>query len=230
MNTQQIVATDRWRMDHPGSRAAVVTYRWLDRTSTPDLDRLKRELEADLRERWGSATKAEINADPTLAAYERHDKRFGQNYHVAMQIRSIAQKGKTIPDRNPAIEVMFMTELTTGVLAAAQDADLIQFPITVDSATGDETYIRYDGVEERCKAGDQLMRDGAGAVLTSIAQGPTAYGLVGEGTTAVTYCFYFPEGVAEVVIAESVAYLDTCVRAFSPNAVANEPMIVSADG
>ncbi|MDQ2681981.1 MAG: hypothetical protein M3Y37_00500, partial [Chloroflexota bacterium] len=216
MGTPQIVATEHWQTDHPGSRAAAVTYRGLVLASTPELDRLKRDLEAELRARWGEATKAEISSEPTLAAYERHDKRFGQNYHVAMQIRSIAQKGKTIPDRSPAIEAMFMTELKTGVLAAAQDADQIIFPITVDSATGDETYTRYDGVEERCKAGDQLMRDGSGAVLTSIAQGPTAYGLVGEGTTAVTYCFYFPDGVTDDVIAQSFAYLDTCVRAFSP--------------
>ncbi len=181
-------------------------------------DAMKRELESELIARWGTATKQETQADPTLAAYERYDKRFGQNYHVTMQIRSIAQKGKTIPDRNPLIEAMFMTELKTGVLAAAQDADRITLPITVDSATGDETYIRYDGVEERCKPGDQVMLDATGQVLTSISQGPTAYGLVNDATTAVTYCFYFPDGVTDAVIEESLAYLETCIRSFSPEA------------
>ena len=45
-----------------------------------------------------------------------------------MQILSIAQKGKSIPSRNPLIEAMFMTELNTGVLASAQDADRIAVP------------------------------------------------------------------------------------------------------
>lgn len=218
MSENQIIATDRWRIEHPGSRAAVVTWSNLTQSSTSMFHAKKRELESELIARWGTATKQELQADPTLAAYERHDKRFGQNYHVTMQIRSIAQKGKTIPDRNPLIEAMFMTELKTGVLAAAQDTDLISLPITVESAKGDETYIRYDGVEERCKPSDQVMHDATGQVLTSISQGPTAYGLVSDATTAVTYCFYFPDGVTDKVIEESLAYLESCIHSFSPEA------------
>ncbi len=189
---------------------------------------MKRELEAELRARWGSATKQELLADPTLAAYQRHDQRFGQNYHVAMQILSIAQKGKSIPSRNPLIEVMFMTELNTGVLASAQDADRIAFPIAVDSADGSEQYTRYDGVEELCKAGDQLMRDADGNVLTSIAQGPTAFGLVTPETTAVAYCFYFPAGVPDLAIDDSLGYLDQCIRAACTGAKRTGSTIIAA--
>jgi DNA/RNA-binding domain of Phe-tRNA-synthetase-like protein len=217
MTDQLLDGTDRWRDEHPGSGAAVVLYRGLSADDeTAALAALKRELEAGLRARWGSATKQELLADPTLAAYQRHDQRFGQNYHVAMQILSIAQKGKSIPNRNPLIEAMFMTELMTGVLASAQDADQIAFPVTVDAADGSEPYTRYDGVEERCKTGDQLMRDANGEILTSIAQGPTAFGLVTPETTAVAYCFYFPAGVPESAVTESLAYLDQCIRAACP--------------
>jgi DNA/RNA-binding domain of Phe-tRNA-synthetase-like protein len=197
----------------------VVVYRGLSAgDETNAFAAMKRELETGLRARWGSVTKQELLADPTLAAYQRHDQRFGQNYHVAMQIISIAQKGKSIPSRNPLIESMFMTEVKTGVLASAQDADQIALPIEIDSADGSEQYIRYDGVEERCKAGDQLMRDANGMILTSIAQGPTAFGLVTPETTAVAYCFYFPVGVPGSVISESIAYLDKCIRAACPDA------------
>jgi DNA/RNA-binding domain of Phe-tRNA-synthetase-like protein len=189
---------------------------------------MKRELEAMLRDRWGSATKQELLADPTLSAYQQYDQRFGQNYHVAMQIRSIAQKGKPIPDRNPLIEVMFMTELRTGVLASVQDTDQIGLPITVDSADGTERYKRYDGVDEQCKTGDQVMIEAGGNVLTSIAQGPTSFGLVGPETTVVTYCFYFVAGVSGAVIDESLAYLDQCVRAACPDAEQARKAIVSA--
>ena len=219
MTQQMIIASERWRAQHPGSVAAVVMYRGLSAANeSRPLAAMKRDLEAVLRDRWGAATKLDFYADPTIAAYQRHDQRFGQNYHVAMQTRSIAQKGKPIPDRNPLIEAMFMTELKTGVLAAAQDADQIAFPITVDSADGSERYTRYDGVAEFCKAGDQVMIDAGGNVLTSIAQGPTSYGLVGPQTTAVAYCFYFPDGVANPVIEAALAYLDTCVTAACPGA------------
>ena len=190
---------------------------------------MKRQLEADLRDRWGEASKQELLGDPTLAAFQQYDQRFGQNYHVAMQVRSIAQKGKEIPNRNPLIEAMFMTELKTGVLAAAQDADQIALPITVDSADGSETYLRYDGIEERLKPGDQVMVDAGGNVLTSIAQGPTSFGLVGPGTTAIAYCFYFVPGVTDAVIDESLAYLDRCVTAACPTAEKIESALISAD-
>jgi DNA/RNA-binding domain of Phe-tRNA-synthetase-like protein len=190
---------------------------------------MKRTLEAELRERWGEADKQTMLADPTLAAYERHDRTFGQNYHVTMQIRSIAQKGKAIPDRNPVIEAMFMTELRTGVLAAAQDCAALQMPIVVESADGTEAYQRYDGVEERCKAGDQVMLDSAGKVLTSIAQGPTSHGLVREESTDIAYCFYFPAGVTDDVIDEALRYLDACVRAACPHADKAGTAMVTAD-
>jgi DNA/RNA-binding domain of Phe-tRNA-synthetase-like protein len=224
-----LIGTDRWRDEHSGSSAAVVRYRGLsagDENET--LAAMKRGLEAELRSRWGSAARQELLADPTLAAYQRHDQRFGQNYHVAMQIMSIAQKGKPIPNRNPLIEVMFMTELKTGVLASAQDADQIAFPIAIDSADGSELYTRYDGVEERCKAGDQLMRDADGEILTSIAQGPTAFGLITLETSSVAYCFYYPSGVPELAITESLAYLDQCIHAACPNAELSGKTVIAA--
>jgi DNA/RNA-binding domain of Phe-tRNA-synthetase-like protein len=226
MSNALLTGTDRWRDEHRGSSAAVVLYHGLSAgDETAALAVMKRDLEAELRARWGSATRQELLSDPTLAAYQRHDQRFGQNYHVAMQIMSIAQKGKSIPNRNPLIEAMFMTELKSGVLASAQDADQIALPIAIDSADGSEQYIRYDGVEERCKAGDQLMRDANGEILTSIAQGPTAFGLVSPDTTSVAYCFYFPAGVQELAITESIAYLDQCVRAAcSPAEQAARPL------
>lgn len=228
MDVTLLVGTDRWRREHPRSRAAVVLYRNLTTAGSALFERMKRDLETELRNRWSDVGKRDLLNTSPLDAYQRYDQRFGQNYHVAMQILSIAQKGKAIPDRNLLIEAMFMTELKTGVLASAQDADLIQFPITVDSASGDETYIRYDGVEERCKAGDQLMRDAAGEILTSIAQGPTASGLVGEQTSAVAYCFYFPDGVTDEVIADSLEYLDQCVCSFATAASRIGPQIVTA--
>jgi DNA/RNA-binding domain of Phe-tRNA-synthetase-like protein len=230
MSETIIVGTDRWRAEHAGSAAAAVIYRSVRVVDeTPELAAMKRELEQRLRDRWGMASKAEILADPVLAVYQQYDQRFGQNYHVAMQIRSIAQKGKEVPSRNALIEAMFMTELATGVLASAQDLDQIALPIVVDSADGQERYIRYDGVEESCKAGDQLMADADGHVLTSIAQGPTSHGLVTDATTSIVYCFYFPAGVPELVMDDAVAYLDGCVRAASPGAERGDHELVWAE-
>lgn len=230
MDDQVLIATDRWQRTHRGSRAAVVCYRNLAAgAESPAFEAMKRDLETVLRETWGPLTKQDLLADPTIAAYQQYDQRFGQNYHVAMQILSIAQKGKTIPSRNMLVEAMFMTELKTGVLAAAQDAERIGFPISVDNASGIERYTRYDGLAEQCKPGDQLMFDAGGNVLTSIAQGPTAFGLVSDETTSVAYCFYFPPNVPDRAIDDSFAYLDQCLRAACPAAEQTAKSLVSAE-
>src|SRR4051794_2265432 len=108
MTNQLLIASERWRREHSGSAATVVAYRNLQAViNRPALEEMKRELEAKMRARWGEASRSEMLNDPVLAAYERYDRRFGQGYHVAMQIRSIAQKGKEIPARNPIVETMF---------------------------------------------------------------------------------------------------------------------------
>ena len=225
-----MTTTDRWRAEHPGSAAAAVRYDGLSGVDdTLALATVKRDLEASLIERWRNASKQDLLADPTLGAYEQFYRRFGQNYHVAMQIRSVAQKGKPIPARNVIIEAMFMTELACGVLAAAQDLDQIALPIVVDGTDGTEEYTRYDGVSERCKPGDQAMRESAGNILTSITQGPTSYGLVSEKTNSVVYCFYFPAGVLGRTIDAALATLDQFVRAGNPEAQVIESVIVRAD-
>ena len=78
------------------------------------------------------------------------------------------------------------------------------------------------------KTGDQLMRDANGTILTSIAQGPTAFGLVTPETNAVAYCFYYPAGVPESAITESIAYLDQCARAACPNAELTGKTVIAA--
>lgn len=203
VETDLLIATPAWHAAHDVSVAAVIALDGVGTAAeTEGFAVAKRELEATLRARWEGKTRADVKTDPVLAAYDRYVKRFGQTYHVQMQIESIALKGKPIPARSPLVEVLFMAELATGVLAAGHDLAEATLPITVDSATGDETYTRYDGAEERCKAGDQLMRDAGGNILTSIAQGPTTHARLTTETAAVVYCLYLPPGL-DVELAEA---------------------------
>ena len=224
-------ATKKWHLDHHGSVATVVGYRNLSPApTTAALDVMKRELEADLKARFGEASRSQMLDDPVLAAYERYDRRFGQGYHVAMQIRSIAQKGKAIPDRNCIIEAMFMTEVAYGVLAAVQDLDQITLPIVIDGTDGTERYTRYDGVEEFCKPVDQQMLDASGKILTSIAQGRdqcrTGDGNDDLGRVLLLLC----AGRAEEIRIAALEYLDRAVRAGSPHAVRIGESTVRASG
>ena len=231
MDTGLLIATPAWHAVHAGSVAAVIAFGGVAGASeTSDFAAAKHDLETSLRARWQGKRRADLKADPVLAAYDRYVKRFGQTYHVQMQIESVALKGKAIPARSPLVEVLFMAELSTGVLAAGQDLAEAGLPITVDAATGDETYTRYDGAEERCKAGDQLMREAGGAILTSIAQGPTNVALLTSETGAVIYCLYLPPGL-DVELAESaLAAIARDIRLCAPDAIERGRSIVTAGG
>ena len=67
-----------------------------------------------------------------LPAYAAYYKRFGQRYHVGMQLESVAQKGKDLPDVAALVEGMFVAELRNLILTAGHDLDQIALPLRLD--------------------------------------------------------------------------------------------------
>src|SRR5215218_9192865 len=140
----------------------------------PALDGEREWLETDLRTRYAGMARAEIRATGHFPAYDAYYKRFGQNYHVLMQLDSIVNKGKSIPSRAALVEAGFMAELDHGLLTGAHDLDELSLPIMIDVAGTDLSYLRYNGELQICKPNDMLKRDQTG-VLSSIISGPAHY-------------------------------------------------------
>jgi DNA/RNA-binding domain of Phe-tRNA-synthetase-like protein len=209
-------ATPAWRAAFPGAAAAALAVRGVaNPAACPSLDEAKRALEAELAARWAGKTRADIREEPVLAAHNAYYKRFGQNYHVQMQIESVALKGKPIPSRAALVEAMFMAELTTGLLTAVHDLDDLRGPVTVDLTTGEERYTRYDGVEETCKPGDMAMSDEIG-VLTSVIQGPTTHARATADTTNALFCVYLLPGIPRSTLETHLDTIERYVRLISP--------------
>ncbi len=205
-----MAANDRWRTTFPGAIAALVRF---DESGTPPvseaLDAEKRRLETELRERHAGQDRATLRGWGPLPAYDHFYRGFGQNYHVGMQIESIALKGKTIPSRAAVVEAMFMTELATGLLLAIHDAAVASLPVRLDVTTGEEHYTRYDGVEEHCKPNDMAMFDAAGHLLTSVIQGPTTHARVEPPTSSLLLALYAPAGIGRLAARNAI---DTFAR------------------
>jgi DNA/RNA-binding domain of Phe-tRNA-synthetase-like protein len=219
-------ATADWRARFPGAIAATMTVRdAVNPVTSAALEAEKRVLERALADRWAAGGREALRADPVLAAYDAYYKRFGQNYHVRMQIESIALKGKGIPSRAALVEAMFMAELESGVLAAVHDLDQVRGEVSVIATTGAETYTRYDGVDEACKPGDMAMRDDQG-ILTSVIQGPTTLARVTSETTAVLFCLYAPSGTGESAVGRCLDDLERYVAQAAPGAIGFERTLV----
>lgn len=221
-------ATDAWRATFPGAFVAALTMRGVANPPiTEALEAAKRDLESQLAAGWVGKTRADIRADPILAIYDAYYKRFGQNYHVQMQVESVALKGKPIPSRAALVEAMFMAELSTGILTAVHDLDVLEGDVVADVAAGAETYTRYDGVAERCKPGDMFIRDGIG-VLTSVVQGPTTHARVTPETVNAMFCLYALPGIPESLVATHLDLIERHVRLISPTANVVDRTVIGA--
>ena len=79
-----------WHDAHPGATVGLIALRSVSNPETHDrLNDLASALESDVRSRRGTADRETIRAIPPLPAYAAYYKRWGQRYHVAMQLESV---------------------------------------------------------------------------------------------------------------------------------------------
>lgn len=197
-----------WRTGYLGAVVGLLALRGVaNPTRHPELDRAKAELEAALRARYGDLDRAGLRATPPFPAYAAYYRRFGQRYHVALQLESVVFKGKPIPAVAALVEAMFMAELQTGLLTAGHDLDALALPLRLDAACGDERYVVLGGAAVVAKAGDMLLADGQG-VVSAVITGPDARTRITPATRAALFAVYAPP---EVGVAAVEAHLDAIV-------------------
>src|SRR5918997_6373165 len=152
MTASQYLQVDpAWRAAHPGASVGLIAMRGVTNPASNDnLNDLAAALETDLRSRFGTADRETIRATPPLPAYAAYYKRWGQRYHVAMQLESVAQKGKPVPRVAALVEAMFIAELSNLLLTAGHDLDAVALPIRLGVGAG-EAFIGPNGKEMTVK-------------------------------------------------------------------------------
>ena len=83
-------ATSEWKTAYPGAAAGLlVMEKVANPPAHPELERQKAEIERRLRDRYGSWTRAQLVAEPTLKAYADYYGRFKKTYHVHANVRIV---------------------------------------------------------------------------------------------------------------------------------------------
>jgi DNA/RNA-binding domain of Phe-tRNA-synthetase-like protein len=185
--------------------------------SDPALDELLDTTAARLRERWAGAARADLLADPELAAYAAYYRRFDKTYHVLLQLESVALKGKALRARGALVGAMFAVELETGLLTAGHDAASLAGELTLDVVGPDDPYVGMGGRPIQGAPGDMCIRDGAG-VVSSVVYGPDDRTRLGEATKAVLFTTYAPAGIGRPAIIRQLEALAGIVRVVAPDA------------
>ena len=227
MTASQFLDVDpRWREAHPGASVGLIAFREVaNPTSNDRLNDLASALEVDVRSRLRTADRETIRATPPLPAYAAYYKRWGQRYHVAMQLESVAQKGKALPRAAALVEAMFIAELRNLLLTAGHDLDALELPVRLTVGTG-ESFIAPNGQETSVKPGDMFIADAQGRVLSAIITGPSDIARIGPETTAALFCTYAPPGVDPALVHAHLDDIERNVKLIAPEAevVAREIM------
>ena len=217
-----------WRTSHPGARVGLIALRGVRNLAAHDeLNELASVLEEDLRDRLGTVDRETIRAMPPLPAYAAYYKRWGQRYHVAMQLESVAQKSKPLPRVAALVEAMFIAELRNLLLTAGHDLDELELPVRLSAGAG-EAFSGPSGKEMTVKPGDMFIAEAQGRVLSAIITGPSDFARIGPETTAALFYTYAPPGVDPDLISTHLDEIERNVRLISPEAEVIGREIVTA--
>jgi len=210
--------TSTWNSIFPKAHAGILVMR---NTSNPEhhqeLEKLKAELEEQLRFQFAGQDRAAITNHPILKIYSDYYKSFKKTYHVQLQLESIALKGKSIPSVFSLVECMFMAEVKNMLLTAGHDLDKLQLPLTLDVTQGTESYILMRGIEQIVKSGDMMISDQSG-IISNIIYGPDQRTQITESTRNVVFTVYAPAGIKEELIMQHMADMRDYVMVIAPQA------------
>lgn len=211
-----IAIADNWKAAYPEGHVGILAMRGVKGPERhPELDRLKKELEEDLRSLFKDA--AQLKALDPIRAYQAYYKRFKKTYHVVQQLESVAIKGKAIPRVVALVEAMFMEELRNMLLTAGHDLDKINQPLTLAVSDGSETYVRINGTEQVLKAGDMMISDAEG-VISSVIYGPDRRTMIVPATENALFTVYGVPGVTQQAILQHLQGIASNIRVVCPEA------------
>jgi DNA/RNA-binding domain of Phe-tRNA-synthetase-like protein len=217
-----------WREAHPGASVGLIALRGVANPAGNDnLNDLASALETDLRSRLGSVDREMIRATPPLPAYAAYYKRWGQRYHVAMQLESVALKGKALPRVAALVEAMFIAELRNLLLTAGHDLDALELPVRLTIGSG-ESFTAPNGQETTVKAGDMVIADASGRVLSAIITGPSDFARIRPETTAALFYTYAPPGADSALLQAHLDEIERNVRLISPDMAVAAREIITA--
>lgn len=188
--------SNAWKKAYPEAHAGVLILREAANPAHHEaLEERKSALEEELRRRFAGQDRAALLRNPILQAYDAYYKRFKKTYHVQLQLESIVFKGKSIPSVAALVECMFTAEMDGLLLTAGHDLDKVRLPLTLDVASGMESYTLLRGEQQVTKAGDMLIRDGEG-IISSIIYGPDQRTQINPNTRSAVFTIYAPAGIS----------------------------------
>ena len=210
--------TEKWKQTYPDSHAGILVMRdALNPAQHAELEKRKTALEEELRTRYAGLDRAALLRNPILNAYEAYYRRFKKTYHIQLQLESILFKGKSLPSVAGLVEAMFMAEMNHLLLTAGHDLDILHLPLSIDVASGSESYTLLRGEPQSPKEGDMMILDQEG-IVSSIVYGPDQRTQITAATRNAVFTVYGPTGISPQDIERQLEEIRDNVYVLAPEA------------
>lgn len=213
-----VEVTPQWHQAYPGAHIGLLLVSGVDNSKRPTpLDEHKRQLVTSIRQRYQGHDRSQLLQLDELQAYRSYYKRFGNTYHVQLQLESILFKGKSLPRVSPLVDACFAAEMETLILTASHDAESLEWPVAIDAATGIEEILQLSGALKTVKAGDMLMRDSL-SVVCSVIYGQDRRTAITPSTSRALFVAYVPAGIPAHSVDAHLEKIKSNVLLFAPQA------------
>jgi DNA/RNA-binding domain of Phe-tRNA-synthetase-like protein len=137
---------------------------------------------------------SDLRSDSVIQAYVNYYKSFRKSYHVLLQLESLLYGGKHSLPMDPLLRIIFLAELKNRLLTAVHQTAMLEYPLSVGIATGQEQYTLLNGSMTFLKQGDMVISDQMG-VISSIIYGPDFRTRIRAGTNRALVAVYAPAGI-----------------------------------
>lgn len=223
-----LTVTPGWYAAHPGATYGLIALRGVQNPASHEgINAAAIELERSVRQRFSAEDRDVLRATPPLPAYAAYYKRWGQRYHVGMQLESVALKDKPIPRVAALVEAMFVSELGNLLLTGGHDLDQLSLPVVLDAGAGQE-FTAPNGKTLTVKDGDMFTADAEGRVLSAVITGPSDFARISPETASALFYAYGPPGISADAMSTHLDAIERNVRLISPDAVTVAREIISA--
>ena len=223
-----LTVSPAWYASHPGATFGLIAFRDVTNPASHEgINAAAADLETTLRARFSAEERDALRATPPLPAYAAYYKRWGQRYHVGMQLESVALKDKPLPRVAALVEAMFVAELGNLLLSAGHDLDQVTLPVVLDSGAGQE-FTAPNGKTQAVKVGDMFTADADGRVLSAVITGPSDVARISPETTSALFYAYGPPGISADDMSAHLDTIERNVRLISPDAVTVAREIITA--
>ena len=182
-----------------------------------ELNKTKTLIKEQLLNQYQNYNRKEFVKSEPVYFYTNYYKKFKKTYPVMLQLESIVLKSKDLPNVSTLVESMFLAELKNLLLTAGHDFDKIEFPLKLNLADGNESFIGISQKEQFLAKNDIMLSDGQG-VISSILNGPDYRTQITSETKNVLFFIYTPDGINENIILNHLKDINSYVFIFAPDA------------